>query len=101
MHGSKYVTNQSMHGSKYVTDTPTWERCSLQSSSVYPYDEDQEAPWLQNPWRTNATASSREKWTRADCLQSQYVSIKPFASCLTALKIILIYIWKSEFRNSR
>ena len=46
MHGSKYVTNQSMHGSKYVTDTPTWEKCSLQSSSVYPHDEDQEAHWL-------------------------------------------------------
>ena len=49
MHGSKYVTNQLMHGSKYVTNTPTWERYWLQSSSIHPYDKDQEAPWLQNP----------------------------------------------------
>ena len=27
LHGSQYVTNQSMHGSKYMTNTPTWERC--------------------------------------------------------------------------
>ena len=60
MHGSKYVTNQSMHESKYMTNTPTWESCWLQSSSVHPNDEDQEAPWLQNPWHTNAAASSRE-----------------------------------------
>ena len=49
-----------MHGSQYVTNTPTWEGCWLQSSSVHPYDEDQESPWLQNPLRTNAAASSRE-----------------------------------------
>ena len=49
MHGSQYMTNQSMHGSKYVTNTPTWEGCWLQNSSVHPHNEDQEAPWLQNP----------------------------------------------------
>ena len=49
MHGSKYATNQSMHESQYVTNTPTWERCWLQSFLVHPHDEDQEVPWLQNP----------------------------------------------------
>ena len=49
MHGSKYVTNQLMQESKYVTNTPTWEGCCLQSSSVHPHDVDQEASWLQNP----------------------------------------------------
>ena len=49
MHGSQYVTNQLMHGSKYVTNTPTWEGCWLQSSSIHPHDENQEAPWSQNP----------------------------------------------------
>ena len=42
MHGSKYVTNQSMHGFKYVTNTPTWERCWLKKFSVHPHDEDED-----------------------------------------------------------
>ena len=49
MHNSQYITNQSMHRSKYMTNTPTWEGCWLQSSSAHPHDEDQKAPWLQNP----------------------------------------------------
>ena len=39
----------SMHDSKYVTNTPTWERCWLQSSSIHPHDEDHEGSWSQNP----------------------------------------------------
>ena len=61
-----------MHESQYVTSTLTWEKGWLQSSLVHPHDEDQEAPWLQNPWHTNAVASSRERWTKANCLWSQY-----------------------------
>ena len=49
MHDSKYVTNQSMHRSRYVTKKPTGEECWLQSYLVHPHDEDQEAPWSQNP----------------------------------------------------
>ena len=44
MHSSQYVNNQLMHGSKYVANTPTWEGCWLQSFSIHPHDEDQEAP---------------------------------------------------------
>ena len=29
--------------------TPIWKDCWLQSSSVHPYDEDQEDAWSQNP----------------------------------------------------
>ena len=61
MHGSKYVTNQSMHGSKYMTNTPTRERCWLENSSVYLDDEDQEAPWLQNLWCKDAITSTKER----------------------------------------
>ena len=46
-------------------------------------------------WRTNATASSRERWIRANCLQSQYAcNNKCDILCIseTALKIILIYV---------
>ena len=45
--------------------------------------------------RTNATASSRERWIRANCLRPQYAWIKhlhSLASSITALKIILIYV---------
>ena len=44
---------------------------------------------------TNATTSSRERWIRADCLQSQYAcNNKCNILCIseTALKIILIYV---------
>ena len=44
MHGSKYLTNQLLHWSQYLTNTPTWERCWLQSSLAHLHDEDQEAP---------------------------------------------------------
>ena len=45
-----------MHGSKYVTNTLTLERYWLQSFSVHLDDDDQETPWLQNPWRKDAIA---------------------------------------------
>ena len=54
------MTNQSMHGSQYVTNTPTSEICWLQSSSVHPHDEDQEASWLQNLWRKDAITSTKK-----------------------------------------
>ena len=38
--------------------SPTREGCWLQSSLVHPNDEDQEAPWLQNPWCQDAAAST-------------------------------------------
>ena len=49
MHSSYYVTNQSMNRSKYMTNTPTWEGCWLQSSSVHQQDKDHETLWLENP----------------------------------------------------
>ena len=50
-----------MHGSQYVTNTPTWKRCWLQNSSVHQNNEDQEAPWLQNPWCKDIAASTRTR----------------------------------------
>ena len=69
MHDSQYVTNQSMHGYKYVTNTPTWERCWLQSSSVHPNDEDHETPWLQNP-----TAYKHSSFFKRKMNKSNFVS---------------------------
>ena len=31
----------------------------IQSSSAHPNDEDQKAPWLQNPWRKDTIASTK------------------------------------------
>ena len=44
----KYVTNQCADLSMWL-QSPTREGYWLQSSSVYPNDEDQEDAWLQNP----------------------------------------------------
>ena len=44
---------------------------------------------------TNATASSRERWTRANCLQLQFewiITLHQVASPLMALNIIIIYV---------
>ena len=45
---SKHVTNQCADPSTRI-QSPTKESCWLQSSSVYPNDEDQEDGWSQNP----------------------------------------------------
>ena len=42
--------------------------------------------------RTNAIASSRERWTMANCLQSQYACNNKCNNLMTILKIILIYV---------
>ena len=41
---------------------------------------------------TNAAASSRERWTKANCLWSQYACNNKCNHLMTALKIILIYV---------
>ena len=49
--------------------SPTREGCWLQSSSVYPYDEDQEDAWSQNP-----TVHKRNNFFRRDELGQNFVS---------------------------
>ena len=41
---------------------------------------------------TNATAFSRERWTRANCLHSQYTCNNKCKNLMMALNIILIYV---------
>ena len=43
-------------------------------------------------WRINAAASSRERWTRSNCLQSQYACNNKCNYLMMTLKIIFIYI---------
>ena len=101
MHDSNYVTNQSMHGSQYVTNTPTWEGCWLQSFSIHPHDEDQEALWLQNPIAYKRNNFFKRKMNRANCLWSQYACNKKCSHLMMALKIIFIYIWGCKKRKPK
>ena len=61
MHGSYYVTNQSMRGSQYAAYTPTWERCWLQSFSVHPHNEDHEAFLVTKPYDVQMEQLLEEK----------------------------------------
>ena len=85
MHGSKYVTNQSMYESQYMTNQSmhrskyktnhqlermliTW----LQSSLVHQHNEDHETPWLQNPTAYKRNSFLKRKMNKGICLRSQY-----------------------------
>ena len=48
MHDSQYVTNQ-FDASQYATYSPTWKRMLVPKFFSSSHDEDQEAPWSQNP----------------------------------------------------
>ena len=74
MHGSKYVTNQLMHRSQYMINTPICERCWLQSSSVHPHDEEQEAIWLQNPTVYKHNSFFKKKMIQGICLHKTFAS---------------------------
>ena len=43
-------------------------------------------------WHTNAVAYSKEIWTMANCLRSQYVCNNKCNNLMMTLKIILIYV---------
>ena len=51
--------------------------------------------------RTNAAVSSREWWTRENCLRSQYACNNKCNNLMTALKIILIYVQGCERRKPK
>ena len=52
--------------------SPTREGCWLQSSSVYPHDEDQEDAWLQNPTVHKHNNFFRRDEVGQNCLWSQF-----------------------------
>ena len=77
-----------------------WEDCWLQSSSVHPYDEDQEDAWSQNlTVQIHSNFFNRKRWTRSRTLSSVTICLNRVCSMLvqlvysfTALKIILLYV---------
>ena len=85
MHSSQYVTNQSMHGSKYVTNHQLEKDVGckvLQFINTMKITNLLSYKTLQH---TNASASSRERWARANlssvtmCLNKTLAS--SFISC--------------------
>ena len=83
MDPSKWLTTNlgKMLAAKFFSSSTRWR---LRSSSV-----------TKTLRHTNAADSSRERWTRINCLWSQYACEKFLhwvASSVTALKIILIYV---------
>ena len=60
MHVSKYMTNQ-LHRFKYTTWSPTWERCWVQSSSVYHTMKIMKLLGHKPLWCANIAASLRTR----------------------------------------
>ena len=77
-----------------------WEDCWLQSSSVHPYDEDQEDTWSQNPtMQIHSNFFKRKRWIRSRTLSPFTIWIK-FAQCLCNLYTVLRLL-KQSFYMSR
>ena len=66
-------------------------------------NEDLEAPWLQNPWDKDTVASTKNIMNKGNFVFGHNMRVTTiattFASLLTTLKIILIYVKGYEKRN--
>ena len=80
--------------------TPIWKDCWLQSSSVHPYDEDQEDAWSKTLWCKYTAASPRERDELGQelCLWSQFAWTE-FAQCLCNLYTVLRLLKQSFYMS--
>ena len=66
-------------------------------------NEDQEAPWLQNPWRKDAVAFTENVMNQGNFVSGHNMHVTTimttFASLVMTLKIILIYVQECEKRT--
>ena len=76
---SMWLTN-SIRGSQYTAYSPTWERCSLQNSSVHQTMKITKLLGLKILRWINTTTSSRERWTRTNSVFSPNLHEHNFAS---------------------
>ena len=76
MHGSQNVTNQSMHESKYGTNHQLEKDVGCKVFQFINTMKITKLLGYKTLRRTNAAASWRERWTRANCLRSQYACEK-------------------------
>ena len=86
----------------WCTDPSTWLTCQLEKDvgyKVLQFIQTMKIKKLfghKTQWCIDAVPSSRERWTRANCSQSQYACNNKCNNLMTALKIILIYVWDCE-----
>ena len=72
MHGSQYVTNQ-LGGSQYTTSITSQRRLLAAKFLSSSHDEDQEAPWSQNPTVYKHSSFFTRKMNQGKfCLRSQF-----------------------------
>ena len=96
----KYMTNSCANPNTRLQNI-NWEDCRLQSSSVYPHNEDQEDAWLQNPTvKIHSNFFKRKRWTRSRilslvtiCLNIVYSMLVQLVYHITALKTIILYVY--------
>ena len=98
MHNFQYVTNQSMHGSKYMTNHQLEKDVGCKVLQFINMMKITKLLGYKILRHTNATASWRERWTRAYVsgpnmlVKNLCIKLHSLASAMTALKIILIYV---------
>ena len=85
---STWLTN-SMRESQYAANSPTWERCWLQSSSVHHTMKITKLLGYKTLQCTNTVASSWERWTRANSVFGHNLHEHNFASHLRNLLRLL------------
>ena len=91
MHGSQYVTNQSMHGSKYVTNHQLEKDVGCKVLQFINMMKITKLLGYKTLQRTNAAASSRERWIRTYVsghnmfVKDFYIKLHPLALAVTAL----------------
>ena len=88
MHGSQYVTNQSMYGSKYVTNHQLEKDVSCEVLQFINMMKIMKLFGYKTLRRTNAVASSRERWTRANVSGLQYACEKLLHWCASAMRTL-------------
>ena len=85
MHGSQYVTNQSMRRSSTRLTHQLEKECWLQSFSVHHMMKITKLLSHKTQWRTNAAASLKEKWIRENFVFGHNLLEQNFASHLRDL----------------
>ena len=107
MHGSQYVTNQ-LRGFQYTTSITNMRRMLVTKFFCSSHDEDLEVSWSQNPmvYKTQQLLEENEKLgeTRSPVTLLHTYGTVFLCNCvspLTALKIILIYVWGREKRKPK
>ena len=98
MHGSQYVTNQSMHGSKYVTNHQLEKDVGYKVLQFISTMKIIKLLGYKTLRRTNVATSLRERRTRTYVsghnmlMKNLCIKLHSLASAVMTLKIILIYV---------